>query len=84
MTTKLTLSIEKQTVKDIKRLAKEQGTSVSAMFGRFARAVTSANEKRPPVGPLTRSVSGLLRNVPRNKSDRQLMEEALLEKYGLS
>ena len=83
-TKKLTLSARPEVVRRVKKLAKEQGTSVSAMFDRFARAVISANENRPPVGPLTRSLSGILKNVPQDKSDRQLVEEALLEKYGLS
>ena len=83
MTTKLTLSIQKQTVKDIKRLAKEQGTSVSAMFERFARAVATDRKTRHPIGPLTKSVSGILKS-PKNKTDRALLEDALMEKYDLS
>jgi hypothetical protein len=84
MTKKLTLSARPDVVKRVKKLAKKQGTSVSAMFDRFARAVTSVNEDPPAIGPLTRSLSGILKNVPKNKSDRELVEEALLEKYGLS
>ena len=77
--TKLTLSARPEVVRRVKKLAKEQGTSVSAMFDRFARAVTSANETRPAVGPLTRSLSGILKNVPKNKSDRELLEEAFVD-----
>jgi hypothetical protein len=83
MTTKLTLSVEKQTITDIKLLAKEQGTSVSAMFERFARSVTRDSRPQPKIGPLTRRATGLLK-LPRNKTARHVLEEALLERYGLS
>lgn len=82
MTTKLTLSIEKQTVKDIKRLAKDEGTSVSAMFERFARSVTQKRRKSGELGPATRKASGMLK-LPRGKSDRQVLEEALMERFEL-
>ena len=83
MTTKLTLSVDKKTVKDIKRFAKQQGTSVSAMFSRFARAVTQKDRSEVVPGPLTRQATGMIK-LPPGKSDRQLIEEALSEHYGLS
>jgi hypothetical protein len=82
MTSKLTLSVDKDIVKDVKRLAKKQGTSVSAMFENYARAITHSTRRERPLGPLTQKASGMLK-VPPEKSYRQLLEEALLEKYGL-
>ena len=82
MLTKLTLTADKEVVKKIKRVAREQGTSVSAMFDRFARAVSASPKKPREVGPLTRKASGLIKYSGK-KSDRQLIEEALAEKYGL-
>lgn len=82
MTTKLTLSLDKQVIKSIKRLAKEQGTSVSAMFERFARSVTQAPRAPKAPGPLTRQAAGLLK-LPGKKSSREVLEDSLLERYGL-
>ena len=82
MMTKLTLSADKEVVRKIKRLARDQGTSVSAIFDRLARSLTQ--EPRPPrtLGPLTQKASGMIK-YSGTKTDRQLIEEALLEKYGL-
>jgi hypothetical protein len=82
MISKLTLSVDKEIVRDVKRLAKKQGTSVSAMFENYARAVTRSARPKRPLGPLTQKASGMLK-VPAGKTDRQLLEEALFEKYGL-
>ena len=82
MTTKLTLSAEREVVKKVKRLAQEQGTSVSAIFDRFARSITSSPAEPRPIGRITRKASGMV-SLPKSKTDRQLLEEALLERYGL-
>jgi Family of unknown function (DUF6364) len=81
MVTKLTLSADEEIVKRAKRLAKEQGTSVSALFERFVRGATEEPKKRK-IGPLTRKATGLAK-LPKGKSDREILEEALMEKYGL-
>jgi len=38
------------------------------------------SDKRP-LGPLTRKATGVI-TIPKGKSDRQLIEDALSEKYG--
>jgi len=80
--TKLTLSADPAIVTLAKRLADEQGTSVSAMFERF---VTLAAAQRQPVkrGPVTRAATGLV-TLPPGRDARDLLEEALLERHGLS
>ncbi len=82
MTTKLTLSARRDIVKKVKHLAREQGTSVSAIFDRFARSITSAPEKNRPLGRITRQATGIIR-LPKNKTDRQLLAEALRQRHGL-
>jgi hypothetical protein len=82
MATKLTLSAERDLVRKIKRFAREQGTSVSAIFDRFARTVTSPPKKPRRVGPLTQKASGVI-SLPKGKTDRQLIEDVLSERYGL-
>lgn len=78
---KLTLSAEEELVALAKRLARSRGTSVSALF---ARMIWALGQQRTAddddLGPITRQASGL---VPQrsHRSDRQLIEDALEEKY---
>ena len=80
--TKLTLSVDEEVVKQAKRLAKESGRSVSAMFSHFVRS--AANREKTPLrgGRIARQASGLIR-LPKGKSERDILTEALMEKYQL-
>jgi hypothetical protein len=77
---KLTLSADKELIKEAKKLAKKEGTSLSSMFSRFLRAVLPGCRKKQLPGPLTRKATGIVK-LPRDKIDRKLLEEALAEKY---
>lgn len=79
---KLTLSMDEETIKEAKRLAAEQGTSVSAMFTRLVRAMAHEPGKDIEIGPITRRASGLVQ-LPEGKTDKELLVDALTEKYGL-
>ncbi len=78
---KLTLSVDESVLRSARRLARAQGTSISAMFSRLVRAMARRKEEAE-LPPLTARMSGIL-TVPKGKSDRQLIEEALDERYGL-
>lgn len=80
---KLTLNAEADVIRQAKKLARKNRTSVSAMFGRVIRLMAEAEPgKRPPLGPVTRKATGLI-SMPKGKTDRQVLEEALAEKYEL-
>lgn len=80
--TKLTLSVEEAVVEKAKQIAKANDTSVSAMFTQFVLSM-AAGESRPlKIGPLTRKLIGILK-VPADKSYKDLLTEALMDKYGL-
>ena len=81
-TTKLTLSTDKELLKDAKKLAKEEGTSLSSMFARFLRAVLQERGSKGRAGPVTRKATGLVK-LPAGKSDRELLTDALSERYEL-
>ena len=72
---KLTLSVDGETIAQAKRLAAERGTSVSAMFSRLVRAMAHEKGRKVVIGPITRRATGLV-NLPRGKTDRQLVEES--------
>ncbi|MBI2192677.1 MAG: hypothetical protein HYU36_11910 [Planctomycetes bacterium] len=79
-TTKLTLSADKELIEAAKELAENEGTSLSSMFSRFLRAVLAGRRNQKQPGPLTRKATGLVK-LPPSKSDRELLEEALADKY---
>ena len=79
---KLTLSAEPEVIAEAHRLAELQGTSVSAMFSRIVRLLSRRDCERPRLGPGVKKASGLIQ-LPEGKSERDLLEEALAEKYEL-
>ncbi len=78
---KLTLSAEQELVALAKRMAKSRRMSVSALFAHMIRALDrEATADRSDLGPITRQASGLVTQRS-HRSDRELIEEALEEKY---
>jgi hypothetical protein len=79
---KLTLSAESEVIDMAKKLAETRGTSVSAMFSQFIRAMAGRPSPRSGgIAPITRRLTGIAR-APRRKSERQLLEDALLQRFG--
>ncbi len=79
---KLTLSADKRVIDKAKRIAEDRGTSVSAMFSSFVNSVAADDDTpRHKLGPLTRRALGLAK-LPVGKSDRELIEAALTQRYG--
>jgi hypothetical protein len=79
-TTKLTLSADSELIREAKRLARERGTSLSAMFDRFVRSVVLHENSTEAPGPLTAQALGLVQ-LPENRTDGELLEVALAEKH---
>ncbi|MBN1346629.1 MAG: hypothetical protein JXQ73_28320 [Phycisphaerae bacterium] len=82
MVTKLTLSAEDDVIKEAKRLAEEQNTSVSAMFARIIRGMARRRKSTAGLSPITREVAGIAR-LPRGKTPRDVLTDALMDKHGL-
>lgn len=81
--TKLTLSVDEAIVQKAKDIAEANQTSVSAMFSRFVQSVDVPPKRRRKIGPLTRKASRLLKPPPKGDY-KQLLTDALLERYGVS
>ena len=79
---RLTLSLDERVAEEAKRLAKQSGRSVSAMFSHFVLAMSRVEKTSPNIGPLTRKASGVV-SLPKGKTEREVLQEALLEKYAL-
>lgn len=82
---KLTLSANESTIDAAKRLAAEQGTSVSAMFERYVLFLDSRQHRRKlKISKATRQATGLIQLPVHDPNGRDVLESALLDKYGLN
>ncbi len=79
---KLTLSADPDVIDQARELARQSGTSVSSMFERFVRLRAQQARGARPLGPLTRKASGMI-VLPKGRSEKRVLEDALREKYGL-
>lgn len=79
---RLTLSADKDVISLAHELAKQEKTSISAIFDRFIRARAHSVKPRKRLGPLTREASGML-TLPENFDYKECMADILMEKYGL-
>lgn len=81
---KLTLTADASVITTAKRLAAERNMSVSAMFSRLVVSMQAEQSaSSDDLGQLTRRASGLV-TLPKERSDRDLLAEALTDKHGLS
>lgn len=80
-TTKLTLSVEQEIIREAKKAAVGWHTSLSALFARLLRAMTSPHEAELNSSPVTRRASGLVQ-LPSDAGDSDLLSDALASKYG--
>jgi len=79
---KLTLSADPDVIDQARELAEQTGTSVSSMFARVVRLLAEQRRSARTLGPLARKASGMI-VLPKGRSERQIVEDALLEKHGL-
>lgn len=78
---KLTLSADPEVIEQAKRLAAETGTSVSSLFERIIRLLARKRPVNQRLGRMTRKATGIV-TLPRGKSGRDVLAEALADKYG--
>ena len=79
---KLTLSADEEVIAAAKKMAHEQNTSVSALFGRFVRSLTTKKRTKRSIGPIGRRATGII--SPQSvKNYEETLADALSEKYKL-
>jgi len=78
---KLTLYVDAEVIEQARRIAAERGTSVSALFGWFIKALANGQEQRKPLGRLARRASGVI--DLKGRSDKAVLADALTDKYRL-
>lgn len=77
MKTKLTLTVEEDAVRRMKRLAKRRKTSVSALFEQWSAQYTNTNDD----SPLSVRLQGKWQSQATETSDEDLRLAYLLEKH---
>ena len=87
-TRKLTLTATPEVIALAEAQAKNEGTSISAMFANFVMAKEKMSKRhtrtrsRSTIGPLTKSLSGIVR-LPGDFDEKEFMSRVFLEKHGL-
>jgi protoporphyrinogen oxidase len=81
---KLTLSADEATVRQAKRLAARHKTSVSRMFARLVRGMTRRAKAKEgvPDDSIASRATGFI-TLPKGKTPRDVLAEALMEKHGV-
>lgn len=85
MTAKLTLSIDEEVIKKAKLKAKKEGKSLSAMVEDYLVFATQKETTKPLKSNyvnLVEKLAGSLKiALPKDKSDKELLQDALIERH---
>ena len=87
-TRKLTLTATPEVIALAEAQAKNEGTSISAMFANFVMAKEKMSKRhtrtrsKSTIGPLTKSLSGIVR-LPDDFDEKEFMSQVLMERHGL-
>jgi ribosomal protein S7 len=77
MTSKITLYSEEALIKEIKRYAKEQNTSVSKIVNQFFKNLLQSEKKDHPRSLITDSLTGILKESSKEEYHRHLEDKYL-------
>ena len=82
---RLILTLGEEVIEAAKQLAQRNGTSVSALFSAMVHthSLVGPESGSPELSPRTRKLTGIIQ-LPPGKTDRQIIEDALLEHYGMN
>jgi hypothetical protein len=81
MTTKLTLSIEKEVIEQSKRYAASQNRSLSDLIESYLRTITVPERKSLEITDKVRSLSGAFK-APPDFDYKKILEEEIIRKHG--
>jgi hypothetical protein len=83
MPTKLTLTIEKETIKSAKDYAKEKGQSLSELVENYFKLITTKDRALSPaeLSPRIKRLRGIIK-IEEGKDYQEILKEELMRKYG--
>ena len=84
MSTKLTLTIEKEVIEIAKKYAKEKGQSLSEMVENYFKLITVNRKKikEKQLSPKVKKLRGIIK-TDNNLNYKQILTEELSKKYGI-
>ncbi len=84
MSTKLTLSIDENVIREAKEYAQKTGRSVSQLVENYLKAITSSSieKKQSSVPPLIKRLHGCIK-TDETKSYREIYGDILEDKFGV-
>lgn len=83
MTTKLTLTLDKQVINRAKEYAKKQGTSLSKLVESYFTRIynqESGEINNVSIPPITKELTGIISSV-KSKSNKDLLKDALEDRF---
>jgi hypothetical protein len=80
MTTKLTLTVEKEIIESAKVYAKKNGRSLSAIIENYLKALVQKNDAKDDLSPKVKSLLGSIK-TPENFDYKKELQEAISKKY---
>jgi hypothetical protein len=81
--TTVTIQVEDELLVRAKALAAAQNTTIEEMIKDLLRVVAEKSVQSSTLPPNTRAALGLLKGLP-DRPYKELLSEALIEKYGLA
>ena len=84
MSTKLTLTIEKEVIQTAKEYAKEKGQSLSELVENYFKLITMNRREIKPkeLSPRVQQLRGIIK-IKEEVDYKQILSEELAKKYGL-
>ena len=79
---RLTLSADRDSIVLAHKLAKAEGTSISAMFVNYIKSRSHARLAGCRISPLAKESSGMLSSLPGDFDYKTAMSDILAQKYG--
>jgi len=80
MTTKLTLTVDKETIERAKRYAKDQGRSLSNIVENYLKMLSKEKRSKESKSPIADSMYGAF-SAPDNFDYKKELQDALAKKY---
>ena len=84
MSTKLTLTVDKQIIEEAKKYAHSKGRSLSNIIEEYLKTLVHSNAKHDKsleISPLVNSLWGSVKSLPDDVDYRVILEEELAKKY---
>lgn len=80
MNTKLTLNLDVKTIKNAKKLAIKNRTSLSKMVEAYFTFITKDDDKNREISPVVQEISGIIK-LPKKYQDKKEYRNHIVEKY---